>query len=378
MLIKIKWPAPAGLFGVFLLSALALLSGCTVIDYKVDAAGPEADIAVVIDSARWNGAIGAALREELSPWISTLPGPERMFRLTHIPLLNEKSLRQIKGLKNVVFAAPISDSTSEARFLRAVLDEDGEAGIAGGISIVIPRRDLWRRQQQVFYVLAGTEDSMIEAIRKAGENIRYSFNAIARERVGFDMFRKGRQFDIEQVLMEKHGFAVNAQHDYFVATDTTNFVWLRRTINSDSWRSVFISWIENASPNSLTPEWIYEARQRLTETWITGNAGGFISIDFRRALESENVDFLGRFGFETRGLWHMVGRGEGDTLIEYGMGGPFVNYSFYDESTRRIYMIDGMVFAPGFNKREFLRHVEIIAHTFRIADEEEANPNTTS
>ena len=61
-----------------------------------------------------------------------------------------------------------------------------------------------------------------------------------------------------------------------------------------------------------------------------------------------------------------IGHDENGNLIEYGAGGPFVNYSFYDETTRRIYMIDGMVFAPGFEKREFLRHVEIIARTFRL------------
>ena len=72
----------------------------------------------------------------------------------------------------------------------------------------------------------------------------------------------------------------------------------------------------------------------------------------------------------------MIGRDEDGRKIEYGMGGPFVNYTFYDESTERIYMIDGMVFAPGFDKREFLRHVEAIAHTFRLAAESEVTAAT--
>ncbi len=352
--------------GIMLVFASLPFSGCEALDYKPDAVGAEVEIAIVIDLERWNGEIGNTLRDELSPWIGTLPAPERMFKLVHVPLTDKKALKRLKTLKNIVFAAPISDSTAEARFLRSILDEDGEAGISGGISVVVPRRDLWRKKQQVFYVLARNEEASVKAIRTSAENIRYAFNSIVRERIGEDMFRKGRQLDIEQHLMEKHGFAVNAQHDYFIAIDTTDFVWLRRTVNSDSWRSVFVSWIDDASPNSLTPEWIYEARQRLTETWITGTMGGFVAIDFRRDLETENIDFLGRFGYETRGLWHMIGHDENGNLIEYGAGGPFVNYSFYDETTRRIYMIDGMVFAPGFEKREFLRHVEIIARTFRL------------
>jgi hypothetical protein len=51
--------------------------------------------------------------------------------------------------------------------------------------------------------------------------------------------------------------------------------------------------------------------------------------------------------------------------VELGMGGPFVNYSFYDQASGRLYLIDGSVFAPGYDKLDFLRHMEIIARTFR-------------
>ena len=78
--------------------------------------------------------------------------------------------------------------------------------------------------------------------------------------------------------MERHGFAVNAQHDYFIATDTTvgktGFVWLRRVPSSDSWRSLFVYYEENADPSKLTPEWIYQTRDSLAREYITGTVGG--------------------------------------------------------------------------------------------------------
>ena len=37
--------------------------------------------------------------------------------------------------------------------------------------------------------------------------------------------------------------------------------------------------------------------------------------------------------------------------------------------SRRLYLIDGMIFAPNFSKREFLRQMEVIAHTFRTKEE---------
>jgi len=191
------------------------------------------------------------------------------------------------------------------------------------------------------------------------------------------MFEKGQQPDIEARIMERHGFAVNVQHDYFVAIDTTDFVWLRRVL-SDTWRSLFIYYEDNADPSDLTPEWIYEKRDALTKKYVQGNMGGYVTIDYRRPLETENINFLDHYGFETRGLWHMVGEDENGDTIPFGMGGGFLTYAFYDQETSRIYLIDGMVFAPGYAKREFLRQMEVIAYTFRSqAGEAAANQAAT-
>ena len=356
---------------VKLLSILLLVlggvvfSGCESIEYRPSAVGREGEIVVVMDSTHWEGELGDAVREHVAPYLGTLPAPEREFEIRRISINSQKTLESLQKQKNVIFVAPLSEDTPEARFLKSRLDEEATAAIKGGGTSVISKRDLWRKDQQIVYLLGETDSSLVALLAERGDDIRYTFNVITRERVGEDMFKKGRQPKIEADLMRKHGFAVNAQHDYFSAIDSTNFVWLRRVVSSDSWRSLFVYYIEDFNPNSLTPEWVYEARERLTETWIRGNMDGFVSIDFRRELNTENIDFLGHFAYETRGLWHMVGRDPEKGIVEYGMGGPFLNYTFYDESSRRLYMIDGMVFAPGYDKREFLRQMEVISHTFR-------------
>ncbi|MCH8247431.1 MAG: DUF4837 family protein [Bacteroidetes bacterium] len=356
--------------------AISLFSACETLQYRPEAIGPEGEIMIVIDSLNWDGPLGDALREHLGPFVGTLPAPEPLFDLRRVSITSKAFLKTIKKQKNIVFASPLSDSTPEARFIRSRLDEAGLESIMNGRNAVIDRRDLWRRYQQVYYLMSATPEGIAQLLEENGEGLRYAFNEIARDRTTRDLFEKGRQHEIEERLLRNHGFAVNAQHDYMVAIDTTNFVWLRRIISRDSWRSLFVSYVDNASPNSLSPEWIYEARERLTQSWITGNTGGFVAIDFRRELTTENIDFLGRYGFETRGLWHMVGvDGNGDR-IDYGMGGAFVNYAFYDEESERIYLIDGMIFAPGYSKREFLRHMEAIAHTFRTQDDEDRRART--
>ena len=59
--------------------------------------------------------------------------------------------------------------------------------------------------------------------------------------------------------------------------------------------------------------------------------------------------------------------------VQYGDAGPLLIYTFYDQPTGRLYLIDGMVFAPGYEKREFLRQLEVIAHTLRTQQVEETS-----
>lgn len=348
--------------GVILLA----LSGCAEGDFRPRAVGQEGEITVVIDSMRWKGEVGDALRETIGGYIMTLPAPERQFKLRPVNLDQKQDLDRVRRFKNILFVAPLTDSTNEALYLRNVFDESAQEAILSGRRAVISRQNLWMRDQQVYYITGANPQDVVESIRERAGEISGAFNKATRQRLHEDMFSKGRQPEIEKALMERHGFAVNGQHDYVIALDTTNYVWLRRIL-SDTWRSLFIHYQENAKPGDLTPSWIYSVRDSLTRIHMEGNVSGWVEIDYRRPLETEQIDFLGRYGFETRGLWHMVDRETGE-MVELGMGGPFITYTFYDEPSGRIYMIDGAIFAPGFDKREFLRQMEVIAHTFRTRE----------
>ena len=358
------------LFPVFLAACfLVMASGCSEDDYRPRAVGQEGILTVVIDSSQWNGVVGNALRETLGGYIQTLPVPEPAFELKIAALSSQQALDVIKKQKNVVFAAPLSDSSNKvSQFISSRLDPDARDLIQSGNTAVIPRPNLWRKGQMVVYVTADNEEQLAEAILDKSEELLYAYNNITRERTEVEMFKKGRQFEIEEELLEKYGFAVNAQHDYFVAVDTTNFIWMRRVVSTETWRSLFIYFEENADPGELSPEWIYARRDSLTRRHIKGTLAGYVEIDRRRALQTENINFLDRYGFETRGLWHMVIQ-EGGEKQPMGMGGAFLTYAFYDELSGRNYLIDGMIFAPNFPKREFLRQMEVIAHTFRSQEE---------
>ncbi len=366
-------------FGVFALAGLLFTAtGCGSGDFRPRAVGQEGEIVVVVDSNHWNGSIGDALQQTVGQWVGTLPAPERQFDLRQIDLETEEDLEMARRHKNVIFVAPLDDTTNEAVYIKNVFDSTAQEAIRTGQGAVISRADMFRRDQQIFYITGADSAAVVDAILRRSNELSTAFNQATRQRLSEDMFDRGRQRDLEELLMEEHGFAVNVQHDYQIALDTSNFVWLRRIL-PETWRSLFIYYIEDANPGVLSPEWIYDTRDSLTRQYVQGNLGGWVEIDRRdiRPLETENIDFLGRYGFETRGLWQMVGIENGE-VTQFGMGGPFLTFTFYDQPSGRIYMIDGMVFAPGYEKREFLRQMEVIAHTFRTRGDATAEGRVAS
>jgi hypothetical protein len=353
------------LAGVLLLA----LTGCNPdADFRPEARGEEGRITIVIDSTQWRGAVGKALRETITDEIPTLPAPEPAFDIRQVNISSQRQLADVQSFKNLVVVAPLSDSTNEANLIRSVFSPEAQDAIREGNAAIVGREDVWRRRQQVFYVTAATTDALIQKIREDGGMLVDSFNVVTRQRLYREMFERGRQQDLEEQLMEKHGFAVNVQHDYQIAVDTTDFVWLRRVL-PETWRSLFVYYEEDADPSKLTPEWVYATRDSLGQAYLQGSIEGYhVMIDYRRPLETEEVNFKGRYALETRGLWIIAREAPNGDLIIDG-GGPFLTYSFYDQATGRLYMIDGMVFAPGHDKREFLRQMEVIAHTFRTRGE---------
>lgn len=345
-----------------------LLTACDDVDRRPAASGKEGTITIVADRITWEGPVGEAVRDQLGTYVETFPVPEPAFDLEHFDLTtNDLFERAIKKRKYVLFVASLDEDSNVARYIRAGLDSAAVASIQAGTSGIMKRPNVWYRKQLVVYAVAPTAADLITDIRAQGDNLRYVFNEATRERLSERMFGRMRQEDLEQVLSEGHNFAVNVQHDYFIAQDTTNFVRLRRVL-SDTWREFFVYYEDDANPNDLTPEWVLATRDSLSERFVRGTfEGSYVKVDQRRPITSENINFLDRFAYETRALWHMTGD---------AMGGPLLNYSFYDEEQRRIYMIDGMVFAPQFNKREFLRQIEAIAYTFRTTDETEVTDVT--
>jgi hypothetical protein len=123
-------------------------------------------------------------------------------------------------------------------------------------------------------------------------------------------------------------------------------------------RWIFVHWQPVSDPSILNESFVLSWRDSITRVYLrTLDDEAHVEVAPYH-LHIENVNFLGRFAYETRGNWR---------FSDKSGGGPFVNYTFYDEKSKRIYAIDGSIFAPRVTKRDLILQVDALLHTFKAA-----------
>ncbi|MDX1438454.1 MAG: DUF4837 family protein [Rubricoccaceae bacterium] len=357
-----KWLSPA------LLAIFALLACNEIAAPRPNGVGAPGEIVVVADTNTWKGPVGDALRSVLGRSVAPPLGGLSDFSLVRRDLTNE-NFNLLRNLRHIVFAAALDDTSNVARFLEARLDSTGTRLVRSGEgTVVLTRPDLWANNQMVVLATAGTDSLLAAAIRANADTLRKAYTELSLEATQRDMFSRGRQQEIEEELLERHGFAVTVQHDYFISQDTTltvdnregHFVRLRRVL-SDTWRDYFVYYEEIDPTFPIDSTRMERVTDAALEQFVRGEYdSSFVEIDRIRPVSSEPVVINGRDAVQYRGLWRMT---------EEFMGGPFVRYVFVDESQQRMYIFFGMIFAPQHRfrgqKREFLRQLEVTARTFR-------------
>ena len=80
----------------------------------------------------------------------------------------------------------------------------------------------------------------------------------------------------------------------------------------------------------------------------------------------EHVKYRGMDFMQTRGLWEV----ENDY-----MGGPFVSHSFYSPDGKDMIVTEAFVYAPRYDKRQYMLQVEALLYSWEWAQKNENGKN---
>jgi len=103
----------------------------------------------------------------------------------------------------------------------------------------------------------------------------------------------------------------------------------------------------------------------ITGKYIQGaRDNSYMQVYEEYSPETQEINLNGSYAMEYRGLWNMAND---------FMGGPFLHYTFVDEKNNRVVNLDAFVFAPKFNKREYLRELEAILKSVKLVSGEKVS-----
>jgi hypothetical protein len=311
---------------------------------EVPSVGNENEIIVIADSTDY-----VFLKDELCRTLEReipTPWPEKIFELHPVPASQmEKYLRH----SQLLLIGILGSVTSAANKIEAMLTSELKGRIVNGQDYVLKKDDPWAKEQRLVVLAAAHRDTLKQRLAGHRDELFELFNQPLMERTKTAMFSQFEQKPLEKKLLEKYGWTLRIQHDYHVYKEfpQENFVMLRR-----AWpeRWLFLSWQNLDDPNRIMRDWVIEWRNRIGVHFYENDR-----IVINSDLITREVDFAGRWALELQGLWENENK---------AAGGPFKAWAFYNEQTRRAFLVDIAVFNPGKEKVRFLRQLEIMARTF--------------
>ena len=322
------------------------------------AIGNDDEIFVVADSVQYED-LESTFLQVFSKIIYT-PQPEKLFELTRKDL---KDLNGLKRRKNIILTATLDSDSPVTEYIKKMLDPKVLSLVESDSIYVMNKYDLWASLQLVMILVAPTKEKLREHMLNDYENLLYYFRNISNKRLYKSLYNaKYERKDIEAQLLKDYGWIIYVQADFQLALNKPedNFVWLRRSPNSEIERWIFVHWIDNSTPENLNADFIAKERDRLTEKYYrTSDDKSYVEIadDYKTTTEE---NFQGKYALMTEGLWRMNDK---------SMGGPFVNYTFYDENTHRIYMLDGSLYAPKYHKKKLIQQLDVMLKSFMTKEE---------
>lgn len=317
------------------------------------AGGDIGEIVLVMDSTQWTGDLGGQIKETFRSPMVGLPQDEALFALKKINPIKLNNL--LKTAANLVFVMTLDSDTDESKSVRKYFSNQALKRIQRDSSIwMTVRQDEYAKGQIALYLFGQDEKALTENIYANKKRIRDFFESQAQKRLKAKIYRQ-RERGLEKAIAEKQDVAIQVPYGWDLAKNLPNFSWLR-FLEADRELDVFIYQEPYRSVEVFDD--VAALRDKATELFLRDAEKPDIYITRQDIIPmyQDKVTFDGKFAIKSRGLWK---------VSDNSGGGPFVSYTMVDEEKQMVYYIEGYVYSPGTNKKNFVRQVDAILSTFK-------------
>ena len=279
------------------------------------------NISVVTNDELWEGAVGEVIRESFGRPIYGLPQIEPAFSLSHIP---SKVFSGFATKSRTILKVDISENEGVFNF-----------------------KNTYASPQRIIQITANSADKIIEIIN---ENVNSIYSTMYFNEIQEKQRRISKNLNKTKAVINNTGVSLKFPSAYRVAKADTNFVWIRRDIETGS-VNLFIH-----RQTNLTEQSIIEKRDSISKIYIPGPVENtYMSTDLIYTPNTQEINVGGKQVFETRGLWEIESQ---------FMAGPFLNFQIKLGDDDYI-MLDGFVYSPGSTKREYIFELEAVMRSLK-------------
>ncbi len=301
-----------------------LLIGCQSSDVWLTAIGKESEVLVVCRNEVIEAVTAKAVLAELSSDYPALPQQETLFDVTCI---NESDFSELfRRHKAILKIEPTSEETK----------------------MYVKRNQF--ANQQVILLLKINENQLNDPHAGHQLGLAAADFFIKEDRKNrIEKLKNAYSKINSEAVIRSTGLKLTVPEDFFIAKEEKNFIWLRReTSNTSSAILIYkIPVMPDLNPVAL--------RDSVTKIHIPGPSdGSFMKVNKELEPVVFSDSLLNQPAIVTRGIWKV----ENDF-----MGGPFVNFCIPDPARNRIICMDAFVYAPKFDKREYLNKLIAIIYS---------------
>lgn len=322
------------------LAAVVCLAACSNGSHKSllpNVSGKAGEVIVVIEKADWEGALGNEVRDVLAmdcPWLYV---KEPLYSLVNVAPGGFADLFKVH--RNIVLFQ-IDPQVAQS-----------------GVSL---KTDVWASPQCVVQVSAPDAETALALFKEKAETVKSALEQAERDRVIHNTLLY-EEHSIAPQVMEVMGGSPHFPSGYKLKKKTDDFVWIEDQKQYTT-QGVLIFKYPALPEDNFTEENIIAKRNAI----LKENVPGMFENTYMTTAEyiTPTVDFIkykGRDFAQTRGYWEVYN--------DY-MGGPFVSHSFYSKDGSEIIVLDAYVYAPRYDKRQYLRQVESLLYSFEWKKEQ--------
>ena len=323
-----------------LLACMLVFSGCKTRARRnllPNVSGKAGEVLVVIERADWEADLGVAIREALAGDTPYLAQREPLFALSNVPAGSFTNMFKVHRNLLLININPQNATNG-----------------------VVYKNNVWAQPQALVQVNAADVAQALSLFKEAAPLIAEFFEQSERDRIiaNAKLYEeRALQAPVEKVT----GGILHFPTGYRCRKYTDDFVWIADEKQYTN-QTVLVYKYPVEGPDVFTLENIIAARNAIMKANVPGPVeGSYMTTSTAQDPVTRSLRYHGRDFMETRGFWEV----EGDF-----MGGPFVSHSFFSPDGKDIIVLEAFVFAPRYDKRQYLRQVESLLYSFEWKKDE--------